>query len=95
VSAYTGPADRADDAVRAFEAASDTLRKLNGFERGYMLIDRETGNALTMTLWASEEAEQASAEAVKQMRAQAADSAGASIESVVRYEVAVEVTPYD
>ncbi len=93
VSTYGGTPDRVEDAVRAFESVTDPLRNLDGFQGAYMLIDKATGRAMTMTLWGTEEAERASAEAANQMRSQAAGSAGASVESVTTYEVALHITP--
>ncbi len=93
VSTYAGPEGSADEAIRAFESVTDPLKGLDGFERAYLLVDRDSGKAITMTLWASDEAAEASAEAAKQMRGQAAGSAGLSIESVETYEVAMQVEP--
>ncbi len=58
-----------------------------------MLVDRGTGKALTITLWSSEDAVQASAERASQMRSDAAGGAGMSIDSVGTYEVAVHIQP--
>ena len=75
------------------DAIQTALRGLDGFEGAYLFVDRGTGNAVSVTLWASEDAAQASAEKAKQMRDQAAGGAGMSIESVTTYEVAVQIQP--
>ena len=93
VSNYAGSPDQAEAGIRNFEGLTDGLRSLEGFEGAYLLVDRETGKALTMTLWSSEETAQASAERAKQMRSDAAGGAGMSIESVETYEVAVHIEP--
>ena len=93
VSTYAGSPDRLDEGIQAFERSTDTLRGLDGFEGGYLLVDRATGNALTITLWSSEEAEQASAEQAKQIRSDATGGAGITVESVVSYEVAINIPP--
>lgn len=93
VSTYAGSPDQAEAGVRNFEGLTDSLRSLEGFEGGYLLVDRGTGKALTITLWSSEDAVQASAERASQMRSDAAGGAGMSIDSVDTYEVAVHIQP--
>ncbi len=93
VSTYSGTPEQAEEGVRNFEGLTDPLRSLDGFEGAYLLLDRGTGKALTITLWTTEEAEQASAEQAKQMRSQAAGEAGMSTDSVESFEVAVNIQP--
>ncbi len=93
VSTYAGTPDQAEEGIRNFQGLTEVLRSLDGFEGAYLLVDRGTGNAVTITLWSSEDALQASAERAKQMRSEAAGSAGMSIESVENYEVAVHIEP--
>jgi len=55
-----------------------------------MLIDRESGDALAITLWADEAAMRASEERANELRRVASERLGASAPpSVHRYEVAV------
>jgi len=55
-----------------------------------LLIDRDSGNALAITLWEDEAALQASEDSANALRAQAADEMGATeAPAVGRYEVAV------
>jgi heme-degrading monooxygenase HmoA len=55
-----------------------------------LLVDRQTGNAIAITLWEDESAMRASEERANALRAQAADEMGAgAAPSVERYEVAV------
>lgn len=93
VSTYAGSADLLDEAVRNFERASDDVRELDGFEGAYLLVDHANGRALTITLWSNEDAVAASTERTDAVRAEAAGGAGASIESVEIYEVALQVGP--
>jgi hypothetical protein len=53
------------------------------------LVDRETGNALAITLWEDEQALAASEERANALRADAAREMGATQPTVARYEVAV------
>lgn len=93
VGNYAGNPDQVEAGTRNFEGLTDGLRSLEGFEGAYLLVDRGTGKALTMTLWSSAETAQASAERAKQMRSDAAGGAGMSVESVETYEVAVHIEP--
>ena len=55
-----------------------------------LLVDRQTGDAIAITLWEDEQALRASEEAANALRAGAAQEMGASQQpSVARYEVAV------
>lgn len=89
VSTYLGPTDRIDDAVRSFDELTDDLGEIEGFEDAYLLVDHDSGKAMTMTLWSSEEAAEASAERASEMRSDAVAASGFSIGTVETYEVAL------
>ena len=93
VGTYSGTPEQAEEATANFEQLTQGLQSLDGFAGGYLLVDRATGKAITVTLWSTVEAAQLSAEQAKQMRAQAAGGAGMSIDSVGTYEVAVHIPP--
>jgi heme-degrading monooxygenase HmoA len=93
VSTYAGTTDQVDDGVRNFEGMTEPLRQLDGFEGAYLLTDRQGGRAMTITLWSTEQAAEASAERAKEMRSEVAGGAGLSIESVDTYEVATQIEP--
>ena len=55
-----------------------------------LLVDRQNGKALAITLWEDEEAMQASEERANSLRVDAAEQMGASTQPTVdRYEVAI------
>jgi heme-degrading monooxygenase HmoA len=55
-----------------------------------LLLDRESGEAIAITLWQDEEAMRASEESANSLRAQAAGQMGAAqTPTIGRYEVAV------
>ncbi len=93
VSTYAGNPGQVEQGIENFKGLTEGLRGMDGFEGAFLLVDRETGKAMTITLWSNEEAVQASAERAKQMRSDAAGGAGMSIDSVQNYEVAVEIQP--
>jgi heme-degrading monooxygenase HmoA len=90
VSSYQFPADQADQAVQAFNTAMNPVRQLDGAKGAYLLLDRSSGKALTITLWENEEALRASEEAANKLRDDAAGSAGGTVQDVERYEVALD-----
>ena len=92
VSTYAGPAGRLGDFVGGLRQNMGILREFDGFEGAYMLVDPDTGDAMTVTFWDGREAEVATSKQVSGWRRQAADSTEHSVESVAVFEVAVEVT---
>lgn len=82
-----------DAAVEQFRSElAPTAKKQPGFLRAYLLVDRESGRGMAMTLWDSEAA-LASGEAVAaKLRSDATRvqaKAGLTLWGVERYEVAV------
>lgn len=93
VSTYRFEANRADDVVAAFETGVGAVEQMEGQRGVYLLIDRENGKAITITLWESADALASTAAAADQIRSDATSSYGGSIESVESYEVALHETP--
>lgn len=83
---------RADEAIARLEQEElPKWKELDGFKGFTLLVDRESGKGVGTTYWESEEAMQASEEAVKPSRTAAAEAGGASGEpQVERFEVAVD-----
>jgi heme-degrading monooxygenase HmoA len=90
VSSYEGDVDRL---VEGFQQQVNLVRRLDGFARAYLLVDRAAGRALTVTLWESEEALDASASRAAHLRDEASEGAKATIGSVDSYELAFDVEP--
>jgi heme-degrading monooxygenase HmoA len=86
VSTYSGEGDAL---VEGFSDQTDAIEQVEGFERAYLLVDREKGKAISITFWASESALEQSAEQANRMREEATSPSGGSIESVESYEVAI------
>ena len=95
VRAYQGDPGQIDEGLNyARENILPRVQQVDGFEGVYYLVDRESGKALTITLWESEEALRASEEEANRLRSESAESASAesasaTIESVERYEVVI------
>lgn len=69
------------------ETAVQQVRGLPGFLGVYWLVDRATGNAVSLTLWEDEEAMKASEQKADRIRVETARREGQQIVSVDRYEV--------
>lgn len=78
-------AEQVEASVRPF------VLGLEGNVGAFFLIDRAGRRALTLTLWESEEAAQASDEAAEQSRARTIDATGVELVERGRYEVAARV----
>jgi len=90
VSTYRGdPAQIDAGLAHAREKILPRVQQVGGFEGAYYLVDRESGKALTITLWESEEAMRASEEEANRLRSESADAISATVEGVERYEVAI------
>jgi len=93
VFTYQGPPELIDEGIRiGKKQILPQARQLDGFKAVYFLVDRQSGKHLTITLWESEEAMRASEEAANRMRSEDAEAAGATAQSVERYEVVLSST---
>ena len=86
VSTYQLPSANVDAAIEQFSNALGIVDE-PGLERADLLVDRTSGKALTITVWESEEALQASVEAANRIRSGAADASGVQIVDVSHFEI--------
>ena len=86
VSTYQGEAQELRD---GFDRQTQALEQLDGFQRAYFLVDSDSGKAMSITMWDSQDALDASAEAANRLREDATQPSGATINSVDSYEVAI------
>jgi heme-degrading monooxygenase HmoA len=90
VSTYQGSPQQIDEGLdHARQNILPRVRAVDGFEGVYYLVDRQSGRALSITLWESEETMRASEEEANRLRGESAEAAGATVEGVERYEVAI------
>ena len=90
VSTIQGSADQAEAGISNFRDNVVPFTRQGGGKGALLLLDRENGKVIAITLWESEAALHASEEQANQLRAQAAETTGAfQAPSVERYEVAV------
>jgi len=92
VNRFQGPPERIDDAIRDVEdRVLPQVKQMEGVRGFLLLVDRESGKSLGISLWESEEAAARSEEAASRLRTESATRAGGELVSVERYEVAVDV----
>jgi hypothetical protein len=90
VSALSGSPGDVDAGIESFRQKVVPFAREHQGKGAILLIDRETGKALAITLWEGEQALRASEQRANALRAEAAEEMGASQQpSVERYEVAV------
>ena len=89
VTTISGNAADADAGIDTFRANVVPYAREHG-KGAILLLDRQNGEAISITLWEDEEAMRASEESANSLRAQAVDQMGATqTPTVGRYEVAV------
>ena len=93
VSSFQGSPEGVDEGIKvAEEQAVPAAQALPGFKGLMMLVDRNTGKSMAVTLWESEEAMRASEEAANGIRSNVATATDEQIVGVDRYEVAIDVS---
>ena len=65
------------------------VRGMDGFKGVLSLVDRESGKAISVTLWETEDAMAASEADADTVREQSADIADSTVGGVERYSVAI------
>ncbi|MCI2418612.1 antibiotic biosynthesis monooxygenase [Saccharopolyspora sp. K220] len=93
VSTYAGPSERREELLHALGRIAREVQQLDGFRGAYVLVGRPCTQLVTMTVWESAEAVQASAAEAKKIRAQVAEESGQTIESVETCEVWLHLGP--
>ena len=89
VTTVPGSAAEIDAGIEGFRANVVPFARENG-KGAILLVDRQSGEAIAITLWEDEQALRASEESANALRADAADQMGATqAPAVGRYEVAV------
>jgi quinol monooxygenase YgiN len=81
---------RIDDAIALFRSeVLPTAENMGGFCSASLMVDRGAGRAVSAVTWDSRQAMEASREAAKELRSMVAEKAGAQIEDVAEFELAL------
>jgi heme-degrading monooxygenase HmoA len=83
------PPERVDEMIlEVMEHVLPAVRMQDGFKGGMILVERESGKVLTVSLWESEQAMDATEDAAHWFRVFSAEAAAGRLETVVeKYEV--------
>ena len=92
VARYRIDPERCQDAVTSFTEAGGEIAKLDGFRDGYVLVDPDDGEILTITVWDSHASLDASDMRATSARRRAAEAVDGTVEAVTRYGVAIDLT---
>jgi heme-degrading monooxygenase HmoA len=87
VSTYEGPPERLDEAVAAFD--DNDISGLEGLEDAFLLVDRTSGQMMTITIWDGEAALRRTSDAAAEIRRESAGAGGHLVTGVTAYEVAL------
>lgn len=77
--------------VEGFESVSGALEQVDGFSHAYFMVDRDSGKALSITIWDSEDALNASVAKADELRKQGTQGSATTIESVQHYEIPLTI----
>jgi hypothetical protein len=90
VTSISGSPEDVEAGITNFRTNVVPFSRDEGGKGAILLVDRQNGEAVAITLWEDEQAMTASEEAANALRAEAASQMGASQQpTVARYEVAV------
>jgi hypothetical protein len=89
LSTYDLSVDKLDEGIRGFREAIDRIQQLDGFQEALFLIDRENGQAVTITFWDRADSMLASGVSASRARSDAARAADGEVKSTCEYEVAI------
>ena len=90
VARYDVTPENIDAAIDGFRKSGDELQALDGLVGGYLLVDEDSGQTLTITLWDNHSTMANSGTRAASLRQAALRDAGGSVISVEEYQVAVE-----
>jgi quinol monooxygenase YgiN len=89
VTTLRGDPANADAGIENVKTNVVPFAKQHGGRGVILLVDRQSGDAVAITLWEDGAAMQASEESANALRAGAAGAMGAGAPTIARYEVAV------
>jgi heme-degrading monooxygenase HmoA len=87
VARYEVSPERCDQAVDAFLDAAKEITAMDGFGSGYVLVNSETGETMTVVFWQSQTAADASATHAATARRRAVSAVDGEVASVQTFDV--------
>jgi heme-degrading monooxygenase HmoA len=90
VARYEVAPERCDEAVEALLEAARDIAAMDGFENGYVFVDSETGETMTLTFWQNQAAAESSATRAATARQRAVSTVDGEVASVQAFDVVRE-----
>lgn len=88
VSVVQGDASKVEQGIESFNGmVLPAVKGVQGYKAAFLLVDRETGKGMGITLWESEDARRRGGEAVDEARAATIAAMGGTVPPVDNYEV--------
>jgi heme-degrading monooxygenase HmoA len=88
VTVVQGSQDKIDQGIESFNnAVLPAAKSVSGYKAAFLLVDRQTGKGMGITLWDSEDARRRGAEAVDQARTETIKAMGGTVPPVEEFEV--------
>jgi heme-degrading monooxygenase HmoA len=91
VARYEVPPDRCDEAVEAFADSGKEIASMDGFQSGYLFVDSESGETMTVVFWQSHAAAENSATHAATARWRAVAAVDGEVQSVQSFDVVREI----
>jgi quinol monooxygenase YgiN len=83
-------AGRLDDAIERFRSeVLPTAEGMSGFCSASLMVDRQSGRAVSSVTWDSQEAMEGSRDAATQLRTGVAEASGAQVQDVAEFDLAL------
>jgi heme-degrading monooxygenase HmoA len=88
VTVVQGSTDKIEQGIDSFNTqVLPAAKGVDGYRAAFLLVDRETGKGIGITLWDSEDARRRGAEAVDAARAATIEAMGGTVPPVEEFEV--------
>ena len=88
VTVVQGSPDKIEQGIEGFnKSVLPAAKGVSGYKAAFLLVDRQTGKGMGITLWDSEDSRRRGAEAVDEARAATIKAMGGSVPPVEDFEV--------
>jgi heme-degrading monooxygenase HmoA len=88
VTVVQGSADKVEQGIDSFNGSVlPAVKGVDGYRAAFLLVDRNSGKGMGITLWETEDARRRGGEAVEAARAATIAAMGGTVPPVEEYEV--------
>ena len=90
VTVVQGSPEKIEQGIDSFNTqVLPTAKGVDGYKAAFLLVDRETGKGIGITMWDSEDARRRGGEAVDAVRKATIEAMGGTVPPVEEFEVVV------